>query len=675
MQRNRKWRKWLGSMLAAGLLLGGITAAEAAVVTGSFDSRVYENRLDKFSTMRVYNVEGEKDVPYVSVQEYLTALYYGDVAFQVNAAGSGLTAVRNNTQVEFDVQKGSLRCPDWDAFFGSYGDRALPNGILHGDEFNAMAVSRKHQSTETEAKSFSIDLANYGLQMVSYEGKVLVPFAVLQNVFAVPLLERLYSFNGDHFYAIQESIGYIYGHNLNSDIQLNPYANAYYSGKFSREKEIPPGYARYAYGSTCLLFDLYYGHKQEKGIKNFDSYLAQNGLKEGMLSTDNERNSEAFLDLIYKLFNSPHDAVVLSHSVFDTADYINMMKAVTAYGGLEPTAKALQKLCYKLADRGVNFSTGETGTYDQYQSVCQELQLNPVLLTYIFRDASGQPHKSWLDMAKKFMNIRGTEQESLTLETFPGQDRSEDTNKWSDSKYRIKTLKPDNFGTSRVDIIDDTAFIYFEGFEESLQEGSYYYCLPDEETYDKSTFGLFYDAFAKIKKNPQVKKVVIDLSNNQGGAIGAMAASLGFLSADGEVNLTYAHTLNQNYCSEWYHVDTNLDGKFDDNDGFGGQYDFYIITNPYSYSCANAMAFYAQMSGLAKVIGEQPGGGDCAVAPFLDAYGHVAAMSGWLKFSRMVNGSVVSDEHAVKVDYPFGEQADKMYFNYEKIAQWLKDKK
>ena len=116
MLRNKKWGKWLCSMLAAGLLLGGITAAEAAVVTGSFDSRVYENRLDKFSTMRVYNVEGEQDVPYVSVQEYLTALYYGDVAFQVNAAGSGLTAVRNNTQVEFDVQKGSLRCSDWDAF-------------------------------------------------------------------------------------------------------------------------------------------------------------------------------------------------------------------------------------------------------------------------------------------------------------------------------------------------------------------------------------------------------------------------------------------------------------------------------------------------------------------------------------------------------------------------------
>ena len=178
-----------------------------------------------------------------------------------------------------------------------------------------------------------------------------------------------------------------------------------------------------------------------------------------------------------------------------------------------------------------------------------------------------------------------------------------------------------------------------------------------------------------IQKNPQVKKVVIDLSNNGGGAIGALTAAMGFLSPDGEVNFTYWHALNKNFCSEWYHVDTNLDGKFDANDGFGGQYDFYIMTSGYSYSCANAMPFFAQANGLAKIIGEQPGGGDCAVGPFLDAYGHVAAMSGWYKFGRMINGSFVSNEHSVKVDYPFGEKADKLYYNYKAIAEWLKDKK
>lgn len=103
----------------------------------------------------------------------------------------------------------------------------------------------------------------------------------------------------------------------------------------------------------------------------------------------------------------------------------------------------------------------------------------------------------------------------------------------------MEALKPKDFGTSRVDIIGDTAFIYFENFEETGQESAFYYHLPDENLYDVSTFALFYDAFAKIKQAPQVKKVVIDLSNNGGG---------------------------------------------------------------------NALPFFAQADGLAKIIGEQPGG-------------------------------------------------------------------
>ena len=47
-------------------------------------------------------------------------------------------------------------------------------------------------------------------------------------------------------------------------------------------------------------------------------------------------------------------------------------------------------------------------------------------------------------------------------------------------------------------------------------------------------------------------------------------------------------------------------------------------------------------------------------------------MSGWMKLGRMSDGMFLSDEHAVKVDYPFGDDADTLYFNYEKIAGWLK---
>ena len=115
-----------------------------------------------------------------------------------------------------------------------------------------------------------------------------------------------------------------------------------------------------------------------------------------------------------------------------------------------------------------------------------------------------------------------------------------------------------------------------------------------------------------------------------------------------------------------------MDGEFDSRDGFGGQYDFYILTSGCSYSCANALPFFAQVDGLAKIIGEQPGGGDCAVANFLDAYGHVARMSSWMKLGRMYDENFISDEHAVKVDIPF-EHAEKLYFNYEGITKLLKN--
>ncbi|SEH33538.1 S41 family peptidase [Selenomonas sp. KH1T6] len=675
MHRRKLPKKLLCGLLTGWLLLSGAPAlGEAAEVTGSFDSRIYASRLDRYDTLRVYNVAGEETVPYVSAQEYLRLLYDGNVAFQMEEGSSVLTAVRNGIRAEFDGEQGIIRCEDWDAFFGSYGERALPNGILLPGEFNAQAVSKKHPSSETKATGFDINLSSYGLAMTAYEGQMLLPFAVLQNVFAMPSGASDLSFNGDHFYDIAQPIGYIYGHDLNPGIRLNPYATAYYSGKFSKMKEIPSAYAHYAYGTTCLLFDLYYGHKKEKGIESFDKYFEQNGLKEGLLSTDARRNSEAFLEVVYKLFDSGHDSVQLSHSVFDTGSYINTAKVITAYGGMEPTMKALQKLTYKVADKGVDFLAGETGTYGQYETACKELQLDPVLLTYIFRDDSGQPFKYWLEQAQEYVKIRGTKDENFQFK--PGEERkqSADTNRLFEIKEHIESLKPADFGNSRVDIIDDTAFIYFEGFEENLQEASFYYRMPDESVYDTSTFGLFYDAFAKIQQDPKVKKVVIDLSNNGGGAVGALTAVLGFLAPDGEVNLTYFHTLNQNYCSEWYHVDTNLDGKFDARDGFGGQYDFYILTSGFSYSCGNALPFFAQTNGLAKIIGEQPGGGDCAVAPFLDAYGHVANMSGWSKLGRMEDGKFVSDEHAVKVDYPFGDQADKLYFNYKSIAEWLSKK-
>lgn len=136
MQRQRTARKWLCGLLTGWLLMAGAPVpGETAAVADSFDSRIYLSRLDQYATMRVYHVEGEDYVPYVSVQRYLLLLYGKDISFHLDGERNLLTAVRNGISMEFDAAEGIIRCGDWDVFFGSYGERALPNGILIPSEF------------------------------------------------------------------------------------------------------------------------------------------------------------------------------------------------------------------------------------------------------------------------------------------------------------------------------------------------------------------------------------------------------------------------------------------------------------------------------------------------------------------------------------------------------------
>ncbi len=113
-------------------------------------SRVYQSRLDTYATMRVYNVAGEDSVSYVSAQQYFSLLYEGEESFELEEGGQVLKVARNGITAKLDAAKRIISCESWDAFFGSYGEKALPNGILQPGEFNAQAVSRKHPSSETE---------------------------------------------------------------------------------------------------------------------------------------------------------------------------------------------------------------------------------------------------------------------------------------------------------------------------------------------------------------------------------------------------------------------------------------------------------------------------------------------------------------------------------------------
>lgn len=174
----------------------------------------------------------------------------------------------------------------------------------------------------------------------------------------------------------------------------------------------------------------------------------------------------------------------------------------------------------------------------------------------------------------------------------------------------------------------------------------------DSPNYD--TFFYFLRMFEEIKFRDTVKDVVIDVSCNGGGTVGILMKLLALLSKDnkGVMHLKECSldVVQAQLCS----VDSNNDGVYDTEDVYGDDFNFYILTSPYSFSCGNAFPFYAKQCEFAKIIGVKSGGGECAVyeahLPSGERFYHSSNLHiGWYdELTKNFEG----DEPGVEVDIP-----------------------
>ena len=98
-----------------------------------------------------------------------------------------------------------------------------------------------------------------------------------------------------------------------------------------------------------------------------------------------------------------------------------------------------------------------------------------------------------------------------------------------------------------------------------------------------------------------------------------LAAMIAFLTGDNKVSLYSKNMLTGQTITETYEVDTNLDGKFDDQDK-GQPCDFHvaILTSRASFSCGNAFPAFMQEQGAA-IVGERSGAGRVLVSDLLSS--------------------------------------------------------
>ena len=128
------------------------------------------------------------------------------------------------------------------------------------------------------------------------------------------------------------------------------------------------------------------------------------------------------------------------------------------------------------------------------------------------------------------------------------------------------------------------------------------------------TFFLFLDVFNRIKQHGSVENIIFDVSLNGGGTVGVMMKLLGLLSKDNSSYLAFYDDTTTQLAIYNSQVDINNDEKYDTDDCFGDDYNFYILTSDYSFSCGNAFPCIAQVKNYAKIIGQKSGGGECAVS-------------------------------------------------------------
>ena len=120
--------------------------------------------------------------------------------------------------------------------------------------------------------------------------------------------------------------------------------------------------------------------------------------------------------------------------------------------------------------------------------------------------------------------------------------------------------------------------------------------------------------FEALKKVSSVKNVILDMSTNGGGVVGVLMKVMSLISKNNDSYLTIYDAINQQVDTVHTRIDSNNDGLYDENDVYGNDFNFYLLTSDVSFSCGNALPYYAKAQGLAKTIGQKSGGGECAIA-------------------------------------------------------------
>lgn len=209
-------------------------------------------------------------------------------------------------------------------------------------------------------------------------------------------------------------------------------------------------------------------------------------------------------------------------------------------------------------------------------------------------------------------------------------------------------------GISAYEEYGNTAYVTFDAFEDLYNSPDYYnddiqLALNDLDPETMDTKTLICYAHSRIyRENSPVERVVIDLSNNVGGAIDSGVFVLGWVLGTAPVSIR--NSMTGAISTALYNVDVNLDHVFDERDTLLDK-KVYCLISPVSFSCGNLVPCVLKTAPNVTLVGKSSGGGSCVVLPMSNAGGAVFQISAPLHLSYAKNGSYYDIDQGAEPDY------------------------
>ena len=221
--------------------------------------------------------------------------------------------------------------------------------------------------------------------------------------------------------------------------------------------------------------------------------------------------------------------------------------------------------------------------------------------------------------------------------------------------------------------VGNTAYVSFDGFDYFCGADEYYDgkgevpALPSDVPMD--TIALILYAHKQItREGSPIENVVMDLSNNTGGAVDAACVAASWFL--GEVGFNMKSTFTGAHSTGIYQVDVNLDGEYDEKDTVADK-NLFCLVSPVSFSCGNLVPSVLKSAHKATLLGQTTGGGSCIVLPMTTAYGSCFRISSPLNMSYVKNGSYYAIDEGVEPDVYIAKPEH--FYDREALTKYIND--